>query len=726
MRYINKLWLPFVFFISLQSDAQPRPNNLCPPNIGFESGSFNSWECFAGMIARDGSLNLSLTAPVGDRHTIFANTFPQDVDPYGGFPVNCPNGSGYSVRLGNSSAGGQAESTSYTFSIPSDKNDYSFLYNYAVVFQNPPHLSHEQPRFTSRIFNVTDNQYIQCGSFEFIASGGIPGFYLSNTGNNVFYKPWSPVTVNLSGLAGKTVRLEFFTNDCAFTQHFGYAYIDVNEDCSSSPVSGSTYCGTPQSVTLTAPFGFAGYNWYTSDFSQLLGRDNTLTITPAPPANTTYALAIVPFDGLGCEDTLFTTVNVSSEPMNLTVIDEIKGCMSGVDITSPAVTTGSTPGLNYSYFTDLSQTNYVPIPSRVTASGTYYIKGVNRVGCNDIKPIRVIIIDPPNLLITSPAGVCMPQKIDITDPDITAGSEAGLTLTYWQDINTTIPVPNPSAVTVSGTYYIRAITNNGCPAVKRVDVKIGAIPNIIIRNPTACGKVDLSDEDITTGSTPDLSYSYWLDAAATIPVPDPTNITLTGTYFIMASSPSGCSLTYPVMITVNPIPDFIVTDPKPVNYPVQTIDITLGVNQNTGLTYTYWLDSLTRRPLASPKAVDKRGRYFIRGTNEFGCSTIKPVNANIIPPPEPIVYVPTGFTPNNDGLNDIFKIKIIGEAAVHHLKIYNRWGHLIYDDPDMKRNWNGKLKGIDLPNGVYVWILGVTDTYHKKYFAHKGLITLIR
>jgi len=724
---IYKLALTLFLFTSSIAKGQPVPASIdCPPNIGFESGSFANWDCFAGSILRDGSLSLGATSPITDRHTIIPNSYPQELDPYGKFPINCPNGSGYSIRLGNSSAGGEAESVSYTFNIPAGKNDYSILYNYAVVFQNPPHKPYEQPRFQSKIYDVTDNTYISCGSFEFVASSNLPGFQLSGVGSNVFYKPWSPVTVNLSGLAGKTVRLEFITNDCAFTKHFGYAYLDVNEDCSSSPISGNTYCGAAKDVTLTAPFGFATYNWYTSDFSQLLGTNNTLNISPAPTANTTYAVAITPYDGLGCEDTLYTTINVSNNPFNLSVLSEVTGCSTGVDLTSPVITAGSTPSLTYSYYTDLSQLDYVPVPSRVTTSGTYYIKGVNKAGCNDMKPIKVIIKDPPLLIVNNPPGVCMPQTVDLTAPAITADSESGLTLTYWKDFITTIPLPNPNAIATSGRYYIMGAKNGGCGAVMPVDVKIGAIPNIVINDPTGCGKVNLTDASIISGGTPDISYTYWMDAAATLSIDDPANITQTGIYYIVASSTSGCSIIRPVSVTINSIPVFTVTDPAPVAYPLLTVDMTTAVNQSLPLTFTYWLDSLTRKPVINPRSVDKRGRYFIRGTNEFGCSLIQPVNIVIIPPPEPIVYVPTGFTPNNDGLNDLFKIKIIGEISINHFRIFSRWGQTVYDDPNLNHFWNGKLKSTELPVGVYIWLLDGIDTYFKKPFARKGLITLVR
>jgi gliding motility-associated-like protein len=404
----------------------------------------------------------------------------------------------------------------------------------------------------------------------------------------------------------------------------------------------------------------------------------------------------------------------------------VTGCSTGVDLTSPVITAGSTPGLTYSYYTDPSQVDYVPVPSRVTTSGIYFIKGVNKAGCNDIKPIKVIIKDPPLLVVTNPPGVCKPQTVDLTAPSITEGSEPGLVLTYWKDFITTIPLANPNAITASGRYYIMGSKNGGCGAVMPVDVKIGAIPNIVVHDPTGCGKVNLADPAIITGGTSDVSYTYWMDAAATLRIDDTYNITQSGTYYIVASANSGCSIIRPVLVTVNPIPVFTVIDPTPVAYPILTVDVTTAVNQSLSLTFTYWMDSLIRKPLINPRAVDKRGRYFIRGTNEFGCSLILPVNISIIPPPEPIVYVPTGFTPNNDGLNDLFKIKIIGEVSINHFTIYSRWGQTVYDDPNLNHFWNGKLKSTELPIGVYIWLLDGVDTYFKKSFAKKGLITLIR
>ena len=75
----------------------------CPPNIDFETGTFQGWTCYTGTTADingENVITIYPSGPVSNRHTMYSYTAnSQDVDPYGGFPVVCPNGSGYSIRL---------------------------------------------------------------------------------------------------------------------------------------------------------------------------------------------------------------------------------------------------------------------------------------------------------------------------------------------------------------------------------------------------------------------------------------------------------------------------------------------------------------------------------------------------------------------------------------------------------------------------------------------------
>lgn len=288
----------------------------CPPNIDFESGSFNGWTCHTGSVESVNGVNqINFNysgAPVFNRHTIYAANPGAGFDEYGGFPKNCPNGSGYSIKLGNNSAGREAEGVSYDFTVPANANTYNLIYNYAVVFQDPGHQESEQPRLDLIVRNLTDGYPIMCSSFSFFANGSpLPGFQLSpNPGGNtpVWYKSWTAVSINLDNMAGKDIRLFFKTADCTFRIHFGYAYIDVNSECSDR-FEGADFCPDDNQVIVNAPYGYQRYTWYNSTFTQVLGNSQRLVLAPPPVAGTMVAVVVEPYSGYGCHDTLYCYLN---------------------------------------------------------------------------------------------------------------------------------------------------------------------------------------------------------------------------------------------------------------------------------------------------------------------------------------------------------------------------------------------------------------------------------
>ena len=284
----------------------------CPPNIDFENGTFESWTCSNGNVFANGGTNsialVNSGGPLQNRHTIIARaTNIGQTDYYGDFPLNCPNGSAFSVKLGNTNGGHEAEGITYQFTIPANRNTYSLLYNYAVVFQNPNHQVYEQPRLELEVKNVTDNQIIDCSSFTFIPGTTLPGFYTSAITDSVLCKGWTPVTINLNGNAGKTISLTFKTADCTFNKHFGYAYIDVNTECNGE-FPGASYCTDDTAINVIGPSGFAAYNWYTNNFTTSLGNAQSLHMEPPPPTGTALAVIVTPYNGYGCVDTLYATL----------------------------------------------------------------------------------------------------------------------------------------------------------------------------------------------------------------------------------------------------------------------------------------------------------------------------------------------------------------------------------------------------------------------------------
>ena len=90
----------------------------------------------------------------------------------------------------------------------------------------------------------------------------------------------------------------------------------------------------------------------------------------------------------------------------------------------------------------------------------------------------------------------------------------------------------------------------------------------------------------------------------------------------------------------------------------------------------------------------------------------------------PAVYIPSSFTPNGDGLNDVFMAKgfYINEF---YMEIYNRWGQLFYTSVDMTESWDGDIKGSPAPTGVYVCVIRYKDVFGLDGFEY-GNITLYR
>jgi len=458
----------FILFLLLCFRARAQTGT---PNIGFEEGSFDHWQCYIGIIDRSGNIVVSPSAPTYNRQTLFGKESASIRDPYGNFPVLCPNGSKYSIRLGSTDTASEAERVTYTFTVPNG-SAYSIIFNYAVVLENPNHLPFQQPKFTAQVYDVTDSKYIDCPSFDFVASSDLPGFKLSTArgarNSSIYYKDWSTATIDLRGYLGKTIRLEFTANDCTLGAHFGYAYLDFNENIGSA-ISGNTYCAGQKSITLYAPNGFAAYYWYNADLSKQIGVGQSITISPPPPDLTTYAIKILPYPELGCVDTIYTVVNKIDEGFKLNVQDTVYGCpATGVDLTAPAITAGSSPGMTLSYFNDALATSYLYNPNNVTQSGVYYIQGINAEGCMNILPVQVILALPA-INVTDPAPVTFPVTVDLTK---TYTPQNGLTYSYYKDANASILLENYTAISYGGTYYIKVVNNVGCVTIVPVNVVI--------------------------------------------------------------------------------------------------------------------------------------------------------------------------------------------------------------------------------------------------------------
>ncbi len=117
-------------------------------------------------------------------------------------------------------------------------------------------------------------------------------------------------------------------------------------------------------------------------------------------------------------------------------------------------------------------------------------------------------------------------------------------------------------------------------------------------------------------------------------------------------------------------------------------------------------------------------QYVLQVRSAAGCNATDTINV-IVYKVKPGLYVPSAFTPNGDGRNDVFKPIPIGMKFIKYFRIYDRRGRLIFSTNVQNKGWDGTFKGSPQDSQVYVWIIEGVD-YLDKVVSQKGTVTLIR
>ncbi|SHN44200.1 gliding motility-associated C-terminal domain-containing protein, partial [Chitinophaga sp. CF418] len=333
----------------------------------------------------------------------------------------------------------------------------------------------------------------------------------------------------------------------------------------------------------------------------------------------------------------------------------------------------------------------------VNMSGTYSVD-VTLKGCTTHEEATVTVGTPPAITLTDDTEICPNETLMLTvEPD--GGS------VRWSTGETT----NSIVVTKAGTYDV-TVTRDGCvvndqvTVTERPDLDIDLGPD---REFCTGGRV------VVDASNPDAISYLWNDGETT-PVRE---IVMPGKYVVSVMDRFCSRITMDsVNVTVAGIPDILLGRDTTLCIGE---DLTLKVNGGAGNTVR-WQDGST----GSTYKVTGPGIYTVTVSNE--CGSVSDQIAVSYKPCEAEPHFPTGFTPNGDGHNDVFKPVVRGPMYDYDLRIFNRWGELIFLSKDQKNGWDGRYKGALVENGTYVWLLTYKKVLGGAVNIVKGEVTAIR
>lgn len=281
------------------------------------------------------------------------------------------------------------------------------------------------------------------------------------------------------------------------------------------------------------------------------------------------------------------------------------------------------------------------------------------------------------------------------------------------------PFVDPDTTT---TYTVRA---NIGKCEKRSEVTIRVVP---YPDAEASEDVILCTGFSTTLSASGGSIYSWLPIRflSNPRSPDPNVIAPASTtlYVVSVSDTLGCPKVVKDSVLVTVIPELNVQIPYQDTSMVEGQTINLNASGATFYQWTpdRWLSSSSvRNPTARP---EDNIVYFVQGSDEHGCLGYDSISITLYTI-QPGMHVPTAFTPNGDGNNDIARPLLFGMKALNYFNIYNRFGQLVFSTTEQGKGWNGIFNGRPQDSATFVW-MAEGLTYKGEKITRKGYVVLIR
>ncbi len=530
----------------------------------------------------------------------------------------------------------------------------------------------------------------------------------------VSYEWIDPNPVSLSSLntatttASPTINSTYtlIVTDAAGCQDTDEVEIFITPPPVASITAGDSIC-PGSSFTLTASGG-TSYQWSNGETTQ------SITVTP----DSTEIFTVIAFVGTCGDDTSATVIVMPLPIVNAGNDDEV--CLG-----NSVQLIGTTPEQIHfwSPATVDTITNLNPIASP-TVTTTYTLTVTDVFGCTNTDEVVIIVNPLPPVSVGPDKKICSDTYTQL---------QATGAISYaWSPstglLNDSIPNPISGGGNFDTTTYIVTGTDiNGCQNTDTITVFV-LFPFTVTYPNDTCYCIGESSELCaisTTQSTFKWKPLTGIDssnAACVLATP-----IVNTTYTIYVSDSLGCYAdTGQVEICIYPLPS-VISSPDETILVGTIAQLTAYHISNPGTGTYQWLPDSTltcygcEDPIANPLISTI---YIVTLTDLNGCkdedTTVITVYCN-----DNVLFVPNAFTPNGDGKNDEFHLDGVGISELHFLKIYNRWGQLVFETTDFLAKWDGKINGKKSEPEVFDYFLeAVCST--GELIRKQGNITLIR
>jgi len=291
-----------------------------------------------------------------------------------------------------------------------------------------------------------------------------------------------------------------------------------------------------------------------------------------------------------------------------------------------------------------------------------------------------------------------------------------------------LAIPSPANTT---TYY--AGWENSCGMSACASLTVTVIPAVPVSlTLTACQSnvcqgtpVTFTAHPVNEGNSP--VYNWTVNGNALQTGSSPVyinNMTVGDTVSCWLTSSVSCTVMNPVespplALTVYPLPVVDLTDE-----PFLCAGDPVQLDAGPGFTSYLWQDGSPGQYYTATNT----GNYMVTVTDSFGCIGSDSVQVKNC---DSALFVPDAFTPNNDGLNDVFRAVSSGDNITRFsMQIYDRWGALVFESNDIIQGWNGQIKNKLAPADTYVWVITYQpfsiSNAHASTTRERGTVVLIR